>query len=144
MSTEAQQDAAPKSPLELKAAEQGWNERDIHWLLSTVSPAFQPIALRYGRLCFSLVMQGGQTGIAMGEIQQALGFVASRHVKHKGLTGLNFLLKVVNDFLVKILKDNGISQEVYDECKREVETTGALLNGAEPASQTKGRIILPN
>lgn len=135
----------PKTHLTVieQAKEAGWPEHDCDWLSKAVSQNFQPIALKYGRLCFSLVMQAGVMSAAFGVIHQAVGFCASKHIKQKGGTGIQQAMAISNDFLVRIMADHQIKQETFAACKAEIEQIGLLSGGTETPSGG-GRIILPN
>lgn len=130
-----------KEPESIKAQAlaEDWSEVDAEWLEKHVAPPFQAIALRHGRMCFSMVMQCGMLSASLGQIAgqlQAMGGGVGRVVSQ----ALQVAQRISQDFSVRILTDAGVSQEAFFACRQDVEQMGAL----SMESPAPGRIVLPN
>lgn len=134
--------AAEVAKLTLPAGCEEWANGEKLWLGKMVPQVLQATAVKYGRLCFSLVMMSGIISAALGQQMTLIRLLGSKYQQVLGQT-IQVLQKHANDLLVRILNDNEISMETFNECKAEVERIGVLASAA-PGGQSPSGLILPH
>lgn len=126
-------------------------EEDRAWAEKQVPAMFHPVLEKHGRLCFSLAMQSGMLGHGLGELM-VCAREAMRIKTHRSAQIAQAIPRLVstqqgilNDLLTRIMKDNAISIEEFNECKESIERIGVLASGANPqAVGSPSGLILPH
>lgn len=130
-------DAPTARPEGVDALAPEWSAEDKAWL-KTQPTEFQRVAAQHGKIVFQLVMCGGQTSYALGILNKFAGNAAIKQA-------MLVLLKLTNQMMKIALEKSGITMQQYTDCKRDVETVGALMNPnryQEGDSVTSGGIIV--
>lgn len=117
-----------------------WTEEDAAWAEKHVPLELLPHAKKHGRFLFSLVMQAGTAGAALGQAQACVRLLGSKYQRQLGMS-VQMQSQILNDMLSRIMKDNKVSQEMFNACRIDIETTGALMAAAAP---TASGLILPS
>lgn len=118
-----------------------WPDTDKEWLEKHVAEHFRPIAAKYGRLCFNLVIQ---VGIATGACallvhhSQHMGSRVGAEIRGAAQTLANLL----NDMVGYAANSKNITGEQLGACKKEIELMGTL---SMLTPQVQGsKLILPS
>lgn len=115
---------------------------DRAWMEKSIKPMFHPVIERYGVVTFQTVMAAGQIGFALSVLQQNIQHFHSKHLRAKQAQAIAVLLKLTNDMSVKVLRDNGVSKELFQSCKEDVERIGQLAD--DTPGEGGSRLILPS